>query len=197
MTSPDPDAELMARVRAGDTAAFRELIERHQRMVIRTIHRAIGDAWEAEDLAQRVFVQVYRAAGRYRPTAKFTTWLFTIVHRTILNERRRRSRHASESLEALREPRSADGTGLTREFADPRAVDPAREVADRELQDRIQAAIQELPEQQRLAVILARFEGLPYEEIATVLGCSVPAVKSLLHRARVTLRERLKGELGA
>ena len=69
-----------------------------------TIHRAIGDAWEAEDLAQRVFLQVYRSAKRYQPTAKFTTWLFTITRNTILNEHRRRSRHAAESLEALQDP---------------------------------------------------------------------------------------------
>jgi RNA polymerase sigma-70 factor, ECF subfamily len=188
----DHDTELMGRVRDGDKEAFRELVERHQQAVIRTIHRAIGDAWEAEDLAQRVFVQVYRAADRYRGEAKFTTWLFTIVHRTILNEHRRRHRHAAESLDALQEPAPC-GTGPGREFADPRAPDPAALAVDRELQARIAAAIQELPEAQRMAVILCRFEGLAYEEIAAVLGCSVSAVKSLLHRARLALKERLAG----
>jgi len=81
----------MLRVRRGDRAAFRDLVERHQRGVIQTIYRAIGDSWEAEDLAQRVFVQVWRSASRYEPTAKFTTWLFTIVHNVIFNERRRRA----------------------------------------------------------------------------------------------------------
>jgi RNA polymerase sigma factor (sigma-70 family) len=89
MTPSDSDVALMLRVRDGDTNAFRELVERHQRAVINTIHRAIGDAWEAEDLAQRVFLQVYRSAKRYQPTAKFTTWLFTITRNTILNEHRR------------------------------------------------------------------------------------------------------------
>lgn len=181
----------MQRVREGDENAFRELVERHQRVVINVIHRSIGDAWEAEDLAQRVFVQVYRSAGRYKPTAKFTTWLFTVVHNTVLNEHRRRARHATDSLEAMSEPRDPDGAGV--QVADARTPDPASETMERELQARILEAIERLPEQQRTAVILCRYEGLPYEEIAKVLKCSVSAVKSLLHRARLTLKDELRG----
>jgi len=188
MAPNETDVALMLRVRAGDEDAFRGLIERYQRVVISVIYRAIGDAWEAEDLAQRVFIQVFRSASRYVPTAKFTTWLFTITHNTILNEHRRRARHKAESLEALTD---AKDTGA--QFADSHAVDPSREIVERELQAKIAAAIQQLPEAQRTAVILCRFEGLPYEEIAAVLGCSVSAVKSLLHRARETLKEQLRG----
>ena len=191
MTSNESDVDLMLRVKEGDHEAFRELIERHQRPVINVIHRAIGDAWEAEDLAQRVFIQVYRSAPRYKPTAKFTTWLFTITHNTILNEHRRRARHAAQSLDALAQPDDSDAAGV--QVADTRTVDPSSEAAERELQERIQMAIQSLPEAQRTAVILCRFEGLPYEEIAEVLHCSVSAVKSLLHRARQTLKEQLRG----
>jgi RNA polymerase sigma-70 factor, ECF subfamily len=183
MTSSESDVALMLRVKEGDHEAFRELIERHQRAVINVIHRAIGDAWEAEDLAQRVFIQIYRSASRYKPTAKFTTWMFTITHNTIRNEYRRRSRHVAESIEALPE-----GVELP-----ARGNDPAREVSERELQEKIHAAIQALPDAQRTAVILCRFEGLAYEEIAEVLNCSVSAVKSLLHRARQTLKEQLCG----
>ena len=191
MTSNESDVDLMLRVKEGDHEAFRELIERHQRAVINVIHRAIGDAWEAEDLAQRVFIQVYRSAPRYKPTAKFTTWLFTITHNTILNEHRRRARHAAQSLDALAQPDDSDAAGV--QVADTRAVDPSSKAAERELQERIQMAIQALPEAQRTAVILCQFEGLPYEEIAEVLHCSVSAVKSLLHRARQTLKEQLRG----
>ncbi len=191
MTANDADAALMLRVKEGDRDAFRELVERHQRSVVQTIYRAVGDAWEAEDLAQRVFVQVYRSARRYRPTAKFTTWLFTIVHNTVLNEHRRRRRHAAESLEALQRPATGNEGGGWQP-ADPHTADPAQAAAHRELQDQIGEAIQALPVQQRMAVILCRFEGHSYEEIAASLHCTVPAVKSLLHRARVTLKERLQ-----
>ena len=192
VTNPEvSDAELMQRVRRGDRAAFRVLMERHQRAVINTIYRSIGDSWEAEDLAQRVFVQVYRAAPRYKPTAKFTTWLFTIVHNTVLNEYRRRARHAADSLDALTAPGEEGEPG--RSFADAESPDPSREVALRELQARIRAAVERLPAQQRTAVILCRYEGWSYEDIARTLKCSVAAVKSLLHRARVTLKEELRG----
>ena len=192
MTSSESDVALMGRVRNGDTDAFRELIERHQRAVINTIHRAIGDAWEAEDLAQRVFLQVYRSAKRYKPAAKFTTWLFTITRNTILNEHRWRARHAAESLEALQNRPDGEG-GSGWQAPDTTTPDPAQEVAERELQARIIEAVRQLPEAQRTAVILCRYEGLTYEEIARVLGCSVSATKSLLHRARLTLKENLRG----
>ncbi len=191
MIANDTDVALMLRVRAGDEDAFRELIERYQRAVIGVIYRAIGDAWEAEDIAQRVFIQVFRSARRYKPTAKFTTWLYTITHNAIRNEYRRRSRHAAESFDALTQPGETGEPGA--QLADPQATDPSQIVSEHELQEKIQAAIQLLPEAQRTAVILCRFEGLPYEEIAEVLDCSVAAVKSLLHRARETLKEKLRG----
>jgi len=191
MASNESDVALMQCVRNGDKDAFRELVERHQQAVINVIYRSIGDAWEAEDLAQHVFVQVYRSAPRYKPTAKFTTWLYTIVHNTVLNEHRRRARHAAESLDALAESEDAEQPG--RQMADAGAADPSEEAAKRELQEKIQEAIGRLPGLQRTAVILCRYEGLSYEEIAQVLRCSVSAVKSLLHRARETLKDELRG----
>ncbi len=184
----ESDAALMQQVAAGESEAFGQLIARYQHPVINTIYRAIGDRWEAEDLAQRVFLQVYRAAPRYRAKAKFTTWLFTIVHNIIRNEYRRRSRHPAASLEELQETNPS--------MADPTTADPATTAAANELQEQIQTAIANLPTQQRTALILCRYQGSSYEEIAAVLGCSVSAVKSLLHRARITLRDQIKWERG-
>ena len=98
--NPDPDAALMLRVKQGDTAAFAELVEKYKQPVINLAHRTVHDATEAEDLAQAVFVQVYKSADRYRISARFSTWLFTIARNLCLNEIRRRSRHPAESLDA-------------------------------------------------------------------------------------------------
>lgn len=193
MMPQDEDAALMLRVKRGDRVAFRALVERYQRPVINVIYRAIGDSWEAEDLAQRVFVRVFRSARRYEPQAKFSTWLFTIVHHMVLNEHRRRARHRAESLEQLQQSRTErDAVGW--QPADERGQDPSQVAAERELRRKIRAAIQELPAAQRTAVILLRYEEVGYEEIARVLGCSVSAVKALLHRARVTLKARFQGQ---
>lgn len=183
--SPEPDdLELMARVRAGEVEAFTLLVERHQNRVIGTIVRMLGSPEEAEDLAQLVFVRVWRNASRWEPSAKFTTWLLTITRNLVFNEVRRRGRARVVPLE---EP----GDEAPREYADERATDPGKALAAAELEAAIDAAIQALPESARLAVILRRYEEMPYEEIAVVLGVTVPAVKSLLFRARSELRERL------
>jgi RNA polymerase sigma-70 factor (ECF subfamily) len=190
----DPDTELMMRVRDGDREAFRQLIERHQRSVIHFCSRSVGDAWEAEDIAQKVFLQVYRSAGRYRPSAKFSTWLFTIVRNTTLNELRRRQRHRVESMNQMSE--ETDGSG-GRQFADRHAESPSSELQQKELQAKLQEAIQALPENQRTALTLLRYEEMSYEDIARVIGCSVSATKSLLHRAKETLKAKLRDYLVA
>jgi RNA polymerase sigma-70 factor (ECF subfamily) len=185
---PQTDVELMLRVRRGDRDAFRELVERHKGSVINVIYRQIGDRWEAEDLAQNVFINVFHSARRYHPSAKFTTWLYTIVRNTCLNEIRRRHRHRAESLDALQDPDDESGP---KGFADARLQNPAQETQDSELEERIRAAIKCLPEDQRAAIVLLRYEDLSYEEIAKVIRCSVGATKSLIHRAR----QKLKSEL--
>lgn len=187
-TEPD-DLDLMARVRGGDVEAFTALVERHQHRVIGTIVRMLGSPEEAEDLAQLVFVRVWRNAARWEPSAKFTTWLLTITRNLVFNEVRRRGRARTVPLE---EPESE----TPREFADATAPTPAEALATAELEAAVDAAIQALPEQARLAVILRRYEEMPYEEIAAVLGVTVPAVKSLLFRARTELRQRLARYLG-
>lgn len=190
----DEDTELMLRVRDGDREAFRVLIERHQNAVVHFCYRSVGDAWEAEDVAQKVFLQVYKSAARYKPSAKFTTWLFTIARNTTLNELRRRQRHQAESIDQL-SAESSESSG--KQFADARADSPSDELQRRELQDQVQAAIQALPENQRTALVLLRDEEMSYEQIAAVIGCSVSATKSLLFRARETMKRKLHSYLTA
>ena len=184
----DPDAALMLKVRSGDTAAFEELVRKYQSPVINTIYRMLGDRWEAEDLAQQVFIQVFRSAKRYQPTAKFSTFLFTIVRHLTLNEIRRRTRHPADSLD---EPTRDGDDEHERQTADPRATAPNIEAIQNELEARVRAAIESLPEQQRLAIILLRYEEKNYDEICKILRCSLPSLKSLIHRARLTLRTEL------
>jgi RNA polymerase sigma-70 factor, ECF subfamily len=181
------DVRLMALVKTGDMDAFRELVEAHQHRVIGTITRMLGDETEAEDLAQHVFIRVWKSAARWEPTAKFTTWLYTILRNLVFNECRRRARHHTHSLEA-----AIEDDDHPQQFADGNVKAPDTSLLDTEMQDAIERAIQELPEQQRLAVVMRRYQDVSYEEIAAVLELSVPAVKSVLFRARTELREKLR-----
>jgi len=201
----DPSAEadalnelslrLMRCVREGDEQAFRELVELHQHAVIGTCARMLGCVNEAQDLAQHVFLRVWKAAPRYEPTARFTTWLFTIVRNLVFNETRRRSRRPTVSLDAPFPGGNDSGAGTAREVADARAKPADAAALQHELEDAIDRAIAALPEQQRLAVALRKYQDLPYEEIAAVLNTSVPSVKSLLFRARTQLRQSLRAYL--
>ncbi len=176
--SPEPEIEWMARIRDGDMEAFRLLVEAHQSRVVGTITKMLGSDAEAEDLAQQVFIRIWKSATRYKPTAKFTTWLFRITRNLVFNELRRK-RHFANRVEEIPEP-------VERSEKEPDQV-----LLDSELQIAIQDAINKLPETQRLAIVLRRYEEMPYEEIAKVMGTTVPAVKSILFRARAELRERL------
>jgi RNA polymerase sigma-70 factor (ECF subfamily) len=149
----------------------------------------LHDLSEAEDLAQTVFVRVFQSASRYQVTAKFSTWIFTIARHACLNEIRRRSRHPAESIESSRRD---DQDGAPRQFEDLRSFTPPEAVLQEELEEKIQEALDQLPEKQRLAVLLCRQDELSYEQIAAVLGLSLSATKSLIHRARETLKQRLK-----
>src|SRR3954471_7006637 len=185
----DPDAALMLRVKQGDTAAFTELVEKYKQPIMNLAYRTVRDATEAEDLAQNVFVQVYKSASRYQSTAKFSTWLFTIARNLCLNEIRRRSRHPAESLDATH-PEQEDQP--LHQFEDKKTFSPPESLLQGELSQNIDRALADLPETQRSAILLCRQEELSYEEIAEVLGCSLSATKSIIHRAREVLKQRLK-----
>lgn len=185
----DPDAALMQRVARGDQRAFEELVEKYKQPVFNMIYRTLPDAAEAEDLAQNVFIQVYKAAHRYRVEAKFSTWLFTIARNLCLNELRRRSRHRAESLDATV---IGEDEGPARQFEDTRSVGAPDRMFQDELVAKVAEALKELPENQRTAVLLYQEQEKSYEEIAEILDCSLSATKSLIHRARETLKQRLK-----
>jgi len=177
----ESDEDLMLRVAAADAGAFRLLVERHQHLVVGTMARMIGTA-DAEDIAQQVFISVWKSAPRWRPDAKFTTWLMTIAKRLAFNESRRRSR-------ARIVPQAREEAGIP-EHEDASPI-PDEHVLHLELQQAIDKALASLPEKERLAIVLRRYEEMPYEEMAAVLKTSVPGVKSLLFRARTALRQKL------
>lgn len=185
-TSEDAvDVALMLRVANRDEQAFEQLIERHQNAVIGTVAKMLGNASDAEDIAQQVFIRLWKYAPRYKRKAKFTTFLFTITRNLVFNESKRRSKRKEHSIEEREDDfhiQIPDSDGNT----------PAREIQQRELEIAVNTAIAGLPEKQRMAVILRRYENLPYEEIASILKLSVSAVKSQLFRARTTLRESLQ-----
>jgi RNA polymerase sigma-70 factor (ECF subfamily) len=182
------DFALMRRIAEGDHDAFRELVERHQNAVIGTVAKMLGNASEAEDIAQQAFLRVWKNAKRYRPDAKFTTYLFTITRNLVFNETRRKSR----KKEVSSDEREENSNQLVEANPDRQ---PDAEVLQAELQAAVDDAIASLPESQRLAVVLRRYEQLSYDEIGEVLNLSVSAVKSLLFRARTNLREALAGYL--
>jgi RNA polymerase sigma-70 factor, ECF subfamily len=182
------DVRLMTLVGRGDTAAFEDLIERHQSLVAGTIARMLGSNSDVEDIAQQVFIRVWKSAGRYVARAKFTTWLLKITRNLVFNELRRSKRHALVPLQT--EP-GAEEMPLPDQVA--RAPDAS--LLETELQQAIERAIVQLPQSQRMALILRRYEEMSYEQIAEILDLSVPAVKSVLFRARTELRERLRGYL--
>jgi len=178
------DLRLMQLVGRGDTGAFEQLIERHQALVVGTVARMLGSNSDVEDIAQQVFIRVWKSARRYVPRAKFTTWLLKITRNLVFNELRRTKRRAQVPLQS--EPGTDDPP-----LKDETNLAPDASLLEVELRRTIEEAILQLPETQRMALVLRRYEQLSYEEIADVLELSVPAVKSVLFRARSELRERL------
>jgi RNA polymerase sigma-70 factor, ECF subfamily len=181
----DADAELMLRVAGGDRRAFASLFDRHQRGVAQFAFRFVGDRARAEELTQDIFVKLYRNARRYRPSAKFKTFLFRVAANHCLNEVRRgeyRVKHVSQGPE--------EGEPL--ETAAPDADRPDQALAGRELESTVGAALAALSERERTAFTLCRFEGMAYRDIAEVLQASEAAVKSLIHRATLAVARKIQ-----
>lgn len=186
----DPDVRLMLQVREGSAAAFEALVEKHQKRLVMVLEHLVSDRTQAEDLAQDVFLRVYRARERYIPTAKFSTWLYTITHNVASNSIRKSSRRKEINLVA-----SPSGSMPVRPL-DTMAKDksnlmPTRLADQKEMEKVIREAIQSLGPRQRMAMLLSKYEGMSYNEIAESMELTTQAVKSLLSRARGNLKEAL------
>ncbi len=191
LVARDPDVKLMLQIRDDVPGAFEVLVRTYQDRLLGILTHLIGRKDEAEDLTQEVFLRIYKARKGYRPRAKFSTWLFTIANNLALNHLRGRGRSSTVPLETQPQPtmRSrgmADRSMVSREGT---ASGQMRKV---ELSDVVREALEELGEDQRIAVLLNKFEEMSYAEIAEVMGRTEPAIKSLLARARTNLRERLE-----
>lgn len=184
----DPDVRLMLEVREDSAAAFEELVSRYQGRLVAVFEHMIGTRDQAEDLAQEVFLRVYRARKTYIVSAKFSTWLFTIANNVAYNALRSRSRRREVTLQ----PRESGPMGarpLDRMLQASSGQMPARQLDKAEMREIVRMALGALNERQRMAVLLCKFEGMSYAEIATTMELSPQAIKSLLSRARGNLRE--------
>lgn len=182
----DPGVRWMLEYQRGDEAAFDRIVEAYSGQLYALFTRFLGPVPEREDLVQDVFLRVIRARERYQPTARYSTWLYRIAFNIAVNRTQRGTDEAS-----LDDGTSDDGEPLWSEVGDTRAEAPSEVLERGDVVSAVRAAIASLPEAQRMALVLAKYDELPYAEIAVVLRSSEKAIKSLVHRARENLRVRL------
>ena len=192
----DPDQRLMRRFQKGDVSAYEVLVHKFQAPVLALCRRYLGSrAAGVDDVAQEVFLRIYRHSATYEPKAKVSTWIYRVTVNACLNEIRRlkadKNRRVAGFTAVFGDAGEDGESGAGSVLADERAPSPAGGAEEREIADHVRAAIDALPEQQRLAVVLSRYHGLPYEDVAASMGTTVSAVKSLLTRARENLSRAL------
>lgn len=183
------DAEIMLQVKAGDDSAFEYLVQKYRRPIVSFMFRMAHSNAVAEDLAQEVFLRVYRSRESYEASAKFTTWLYRIATNLAVNHARDTRHERPENTISLDEPDTESGRTLDLPDRMPSAEET---MVQRERLAAIRQRVQALPERQRMAVIMHKYQQMEYREIADVLKLSESATKSLLFRAYETLREQLK-----
>ncbi len=188
------EAELIRRCQAGESAAFDQLVRRHQQQVFAVSLRMLGDYHEATEVAQEAFVRAYRAIGSFRSEAKFSTWLFTIATNLCRNRRRWWARRKRVIAGSLDEPGETEEGEFAHEVADP-SPDPSSMALSAELKRHIMRGLAMLDEEGRAVVVLCDVQGLSYEEAAEVLRIKLGTVKSRLNRARFRLRSLLDGKI--
>jgi len=182
----DPGAHWMLRYQAGDEAAFDRLVELYSGKVFALLTRYLGPVAQREDLVQETFLRVIRARDRYEPRARFSTWLYRIVFNLCVNERERGSGRDSRTLEAVEQQAGGDSV-----LVDERVEPPSHGLEREDTIELVRRAIEALPPRQRMALILAKYEGLSYDEVARALDSTEKAIKSTIHRARESLRVAL------
>lgn len=187
----DPDAQLMLRVREGDEAAYAQLVATYQDRLIALLTNLVGDRTTAEDVAQEVFLRVYRARHGYEANAKFSTWLFSIAHNLASNTRRAKGRRKESQLVSI-ESSGPQASPQAQMVPEKSALMPSRVMAKVELMEKVQAAMETLNDRQRMALLLHKFEGMNYIDIGAAMEMTPQAVKSLLSRARDQLRIALE-----
>ena len=183
------DAQVMLRVKAGDDSAFDYLVQKYRRPMLNFMYRMAHNSAAAEDMAQEVFLRVYRSRENYEASAKFTTWLYRIASNLAVNHARDTRHQRPENMVSLDEP--DQNTGLTMDVPDD-SLTAEEAIVRRERLAAIRQRVQALPERQRVAVIMHKYQQMDYRQIAEILKLSESAIKSLLFRAYETLREQLK-----
>ena len=185
----DVNVELMLKFQAGDADAFNKLVDSNVNTVHAMVYRFLGDLSHAEDITQEVFMRVYKNADRYQPTAKFSTWIYRIVANLCFNVMRANKKKRTLSLNAN------DDAQNRIDLPDHKSASPDSGLEQTELQIAVKKALNELPDNQKLAIILNKYENKSYDEIATIMSLSPQAVKSLLSRARNNLKDKLEKRL--
>ncbi len=187
----DPDVRLMLRVRDDDAVAFEQLVARYQSRLLTVLQHLVGNRDRAEDLAQDVFLRLFRSRKSYQPGARFSTFLFTIAHNVASNARRTLARRKEVQVRKQENP-SQGMTSLEEMAKEASALMPTRQLDKAEAAEIIALAMESLSERQRMAVLLCKFEGMSYADIAETMQMTTPAIKSLLSRARGNLRDVLE-----
>jgi RNA polymerase sigma-70 factor (ECF subfamily) len=187
----DPDVRLMLKVRDGNAAAYEELVHRHQDRLHHVLENLVRDHELAKDLAQEVFLRVFKARERYEPGAKFSTWLYTIANNVALNAKRDNSRRKEVQVEGYSSGEHSI-MPMERLAVASSGTMPARRLEKSEQAEIVKHAIDNLNPRQKMAILLSKFEGMGYSDIAEAMGLSAQAVKSLLSRARVNLKQALQ-----
>jgi RNA polymerase sigma-70 factor (ECF subfamily) len=181
------DRELIHDIKTGDAQAFKELVERHKDLVVNTCYGFLRQHDDADDIAQEVFIEIYEAIHNFREEAKLSTWLYRIAVNKCLNQVKKNKRKRwLRSLQA-----AFGGEDAAQEIADEKAADPQANLEQQERVNVLQQAIDSLAENQKIAFTLSKYEDLSYQEIAEVMGTTIPAVESLLNRAKKNLQKRL------